>query len=319
VSKFIFYSQCTLTSISAEIAVFLNGLTTETIDRAIITFQEGVQSRKVLEPYFDSRNAQKLCSRIQQRFTEKSSTAISNVYEIPRFWANMAALVHSSNLSVIESYITRAYYMQGALNFHLWLIDIVQSAVESSSRHTWIDKLASDVQRAVNQSRTVDFDSAKYLPNLPSHRTYSYKPASFRYEQTEIISTTLSSILRLWLHFPSDELSLLQLSLINIVLSKSPSSVLFIDKVWEMYSTPFATVFNAWKGRASKGAVDKSLAAFQLQFQSHPFATPGSLEYCKLEYLLVLINEWMKINDLYHDSVPMVSRCQHSLSLKNLP
>jgi hypothetical protein len=125
-------------------------------------------------------------------------------------------------------------------------INIVQEAVSSSSSHTWIEKLARDVEIAFNGKRTTIFDSVKYLPNLTLHKTYTYKPKSFKYAQEEIVSTTLSSILRLWLHFPLDEASLLQLSLIDIVTSKSPSSIFFLDKIWEMYSTPFASVFNVW-------------------------------------------------------------------------
>jgi len=192
--------------------------------------------------------------------------------------------------------------MQGALNFHYWLIDIVQHAIESPSHHTWIEKLALDVQTAVNQKESVTFNSANYLPNLTFHKIYSYTPKPFRYDQTELIRSTISSILRLWLHFPSDEVSLLQLSLIDIITSKCPSSILFLDKIWEMYVTPFSTVFNIWNARTSKANIDKSLTKFRQQFISHPFATAGSLENRKLEYLKELIAEWMENNGLDSDA-----------------
>ena len=207
---------------------------------------------------------------------------MNNVYDIPKFWINLDGLKHSSNLNAIESCITRVYCMQGALSFHHWLVDIVQRAVGSTSRHTWIDKLAWDVQIAINGKQTTTFNSADYLPNLMFHREYTYKP-SFRYDQMELISSTVSSIVRLWLRFPSDQFSLLQLSLLDIVASNSPSSILLLDKVWEMYATPFATVFNVWNARMAKANIDKSLAEFQEQFYSHPFANTGSLEHRKLE------------------------------------
>ena len=306
-SKYASSSQSNLTAVLAEIAVFLDGLTIESIDRAIFAFKEGIKSRTALPADFDPRRAQLACSRIL-RLTDKNSTAINNVYEIPKFWINLDGLRHSSNLNVIESHITRAYCMQGASNFHWWLINIVQHAIESSSRNTWIDKLASKVQRAVILNQTVTFDSAEYLPNLIFNRTYCYKPGM------ETVSTTLSSILRHWLHFPSDELSLLQLSLIDIVVSKTPSSVLFLDKIWEMYCTPFSTVFNVWNGRSSKTNIAKSLAELQQRFVTHPFATAGSLEYRKLEYLSDLIAEWMGINGLDSDVPAMVRRHQGCLS-----
>ena len=261
-SEYFLHDWSNLTHFSAEIEVFLNGLTIESIDRAIFAFKKGIKSRTVLPVNFDPQHAQLACSRVLQ-MTEKSSTAMNNVYDIPNFWINLNGLMHSSNLNIIESCIMRAYCMQGALTFHQWLVDVVQRAIKSSLRHTWIDKLASDVQIAVNGKKTVAFDSVKYLPNLTFHKSYSYMPRSFRYQQTELVSTTLSSILRFWLHFPSDELSLLQLSLIDIVVSKSPSSVLFLDKIWEMYATPFSTVFNVWNTRTSKVNIDKSLAELQ--------------------------------------------------------
>jgi len=83
----------------------------ESIDRAIFAFKEGINSRTVLPANFDPRCAQLACSRIL-RLTEKSSTTMNNVYNIPKFWINLDGLGHSSNLNVIESYITRAYCMQ---------------------------------------------------------------------------------------------------------------------------------------------------------------------------------------------------------------
>jgi hypothetical protein len=290
--------------------VFLKGLTIESIDRAIFAFNEGIKSGTALPDHFDPKHAQLACSRVL-RLTEKNSMALTNVYDIPVFWSNLNGLMHSSNLNIIESCVTRAYCMQGALDFHLWLIDIVQRAVKSSSRHTWIQKLAFDVQIAVNQKQTVAFDSIKYLPKLKLPETYSYIPGPFRYNQTDIVSTTLSSILRLWLHFPSDELSLLQLSLIEILVSKSPSSVLFLDKIWEMYTTPFSTVFNVWKARSSKKNIDKSLAEFRQQFDSHPFATTSSLEHLKLKHLSNLFDEWMRINGLDSGMPAMVGRIRN--------
>ena len=248
---------------------------------------------------------------------------MNNVYDIPKFWVNLKALGHSSNLNIIESCITRAYCMQGALNFHLWLIDIVQHAVNvsssKSSGHSWIQSLARDVETAVSGRKTIAFNSLSYLPNLGFHRTYTYTPGPFRYDQSEIISTTLSSILRLWLHFPSDENSILQLSLIKILMSKSPASILFLDKIWEMYATPFSTVFNVWNGRASKESIQKSLANLQLQYDSHPFTMDGSSENRKLKDLSNIISEWMGINGLDPGTLTAtVSRLHDSFLLVTL-
>lgn len=251
--------------------------------------------------------------------TEKNSIALNNVYEIPKFWINLNGLTLSSNLNIIETCIMRAYCMQGALNFHYWLLDNVQHAVKSPSQHsTWIKKLASDVETAINLKRMVDFNSADYLPNLMFHKIYSYAPKPFRYDQTELLSSTVSSILRLWLLFPSDDASFLQLSLIEIVSSKSPSSILFLDKIWEMYVTPFSTVFNVWNMRSSKANIGRSLKEFEEQFLSHPFATTGSLEFKKLEYLRSLIAEWMENSGLDFNasaSVSTLSECSFSNNL----
>ena len=155
--------------------MFLNDLTIESIDRAILAFSEGIKLNTALPDQFNPRQAQLACYRVL-RLTEKTSIALNNVYDIPMFWINIDGLMHSSNISIVESRITRAYCMQGALNFHIWLIDIVQHAIESSSCRTWIKKLASDVWMAVNQKRTVVFDSIEYLPKLKLHKTCGSGP-----------------------------------------------------------------------------------------------------------------------------------------------
>ena len=83
-SEYTSFSQSNLTAILAEIAVFLDGLTIESIDRAIFAFKEGIKSRTALPADFDPRRAQLACSRIL-RLMEKNSTAINNVYEIQNF------------------------------------------------------------------------------------------------------------------------------------------------------------------------------------------------------------------------------------------
>ena len=102
--------------------------------------------------------------------------------------------------------------------------------------------------------------------------------------------------MRLWLHFPADEFSLVQLSIIDILSSKSPPSILFLDKLWETYKTPFGTVFKKWNTARSKYKIERELKAFEEEYSSHPFATPGSLEYKKLIYLDKLIHSWMENN-----------------------
>ena len=89
-------------------------------------------------------------------------------------------------------------------------------------------------------------------------------------------------------------LSLIQLSIIDIFRSNSRPSIMFLDNVWETYRAPFSTIFRKWDIRRSKPKLDAELEAFKTKFSSHPFATPGSLEFQKLKYLDRLIQDWMK-------------------------
>ena len=133
--------------------------------------------------------------------------------------------------------------MQGARHFHNWLLHVVPAAVERKSCTTWIDKLALDVGAAIERGQAVTFHSIDYLPRLDIPREYMVQATTFCFDQRDLIIATVSSILRHWLYFPTDDSSLVQLSLIDIVLSKSPSSILFLEAIWEMYKTPFSTVF----------------------------------------------------------------------------
>jgi hypothetical protein len=299
-----------ITILLAEIEVFLNRLTEDSIDHAITCFKDGLQSRKVLPSNFDSRNAHITCNRIL-RLTEKTSTARTIVCQIPSFWFNLDGLIQSSNLNMIEAKMTRVFCMQGAWRFHNWLLCVVPAAVDKKSGTGWIDDLAQDVRTTMEQGKSGVFCSASYLPELEIQREYTIPATPFRYDQREHVISNLSSILRHWLHFPADEASLIQLSLINIVVSKSSTSILFLDVIWEMYKTPFWTVFNdRWNVRTGKSKIILSLREFEKQFKPHSFATPGSIAHQKLEYLENVIQWWINDDGIDHDSnpAPMVSR-----------
>jgi hypothetical protein len=292
--------------LSAEIDVFLNQLTESTIDHAIDCFNDALLSREVLPRHFNTRNAHITCNRIMH-MTQKTSTARALIYKIPDFWSNLNGLLQSSNLNAIEASITRVFCMQGARHFHNWLLYVIPAAVDRKSRTTWIDQLAQDVDSAIERGQAVTFRSIDYLPRLDIPREYMVQATPFRFDQRDVVISNVSSILRQWLYFPTNDSSLVQLSLIDIMLSKSPASVLFLEAIWEMYKTPFSTVFNLrWQSR-SKKKIDDSLTAFQKRFDAHPFATPGSMAYRKLEYLGQLIQRWFKNNDLTTNPVDVVS------------
>jgi hypothetical protein len=281
----------------AEMEVFLNGLTDDSIDRAIACFRDGLHSRKVLNPHFDSQRAQLACHSILQ-MTERGSIAASLVCDIPKFWINLQGLVQSSNLNAMETTMTRVFCMQGALKFHFWLTDIIPAAISRISNPThkpklWIDKLATDVQSSIHNRASATFDSSQYLPKLAFPRVYKMERKPFKYKDPGLLDSVISSIIRCWLSFPEDQDSLAQLTLLDIVTSKSPISILFLDKIWEMYKTPFSTIFNKnWDVRRSKTKLTQALADFEEQFSLHSFATSGSLSYRKLEHLSKLIKEW---------------------------
>ena len=231
--------------------------------------------------------------------TERGSTATTAVRDIPIFWVNLNGLIHSSNLNAIESSITRVFCMQGALKFHHWLLEVVPAAVRRTSNVAhkstlWIDRLATNVRTAIGTGRGATFYSSDYL-SLLFPCEYTMKRQTFRFDETELLISIISSTLRCWLRFPTDEESLVQLTLVDIVSSKSPASILFLDPIWEMYQTPFSTVFNNnWDARRSKPKLTAALAKFEKEFALHPFAIVGSSSHHKLLYLSQLITQWME-------------------------
>jgi hypothetical protein len=310
------HCSCLLTYKLAEFDVFLNGLTDDSIDRAIACLQEGLSSRKDLISHFDSRRAQMTCHSILRR-TENGSTAMSLVCDIPKFWINLDALVQSSNLNALEATMTRVFCMQSALKFHFWLLEIISDSIRRISNpkylpKLWIDRLANDIRLSIRKGGGATFDSSDYLPNLAFTRQYKMGNKGFKFpgHDTSLLNSIISSTIRCWLSFPEDQVSLGQLTLLEIVTSKSPTSILFLDAIWEMYKTPFSTIFNKdWNVRRSKTRLNQALADFEKQFSSHPFATPGSLSYRKLEFLSELISQWIGLesNGLESDIAETVS------------
>jgi hypothetical protein len=297
----------------AEFKVFLNGLTDESIDRAMACFQEGLSTRKVLPSDFDTRRAQIACHSIL-RMTENGSTAIGTVCNIPKFWINLDALNQSSNLTTVETTMTRVFCMQGALKFHYWLLDIIPATIERTSNpdhqpKSWIDKLATDIRLSLFKGGVASFLSSNYLPNLPYPRSYTTTPKPLRYEDTKQLTSIISSTLRCWLHFPPEEESIAQLELLDILLANSSTSILFLDKIWGLYKDPFGTVFNNnWDIRRSKRKLTMALTKFKNEFALHPFAKTGSSSHVKLQDLSQLINQWMTYTGIVNsDNSEMVS------------
>ena len=276
----------------APLNSFLKGLTVDSIDKAIARFRDGLDTRRVLPIDFDPGRAQMACNRILD-LTVNGSIMMDDIRKVPKLWVNLEALAHNSNLNALESCITRVFCMQGALTLHRWLQEVVPQAVERSSRNTWIDKLVWDVDTAIYNKQSISFHSEDYIPNLTLPSTFIFLPKKFSYEHKEVLITIVTSIIKKWLQFPADELSLVQLSLIDEISSKSLPSVMFLDKIWEAYKTPFPTIFKKCEICRTKNKMDQELKAFYQEYAHHPFTTPGSLEYQKLEELEKLIQAWL--------------------------
>jgi hypothetical protein len=246
--------------------------------------------------------------------TEKGSTAMTTVSDIPKFWMNLNGLVQFSNLNSVESTITRVFCMQGALKFHYWLLDIIPAAIRRTSKPNhkpklWIDKLVTDVRSSIHKGGCTTFHSSHYLPNLNFQREYLMKPKPFKYDDTDQLTSVISSMLRLWLHFPADEDYLAQVTLLDIVTTIFPPCILFLDKIWEMYKTPFSTVFNYnWDIRRSKTKLTKALANFKNEITLHPFTSASSSSHDKLQTLSKVITKWMLFTGFDPNAAEMASR-----------
>jgi hypothetical protein len=314
-------SFANLNVLVVEFIGFLNGLNNDSIDRAIACVQEAIHSRKVLIPHFDPGRAHISCHSIL-RMTEKGSIAMGTVCNIPKFWVNLDGLVQASNLNSIESTITRVFCMQGALKFHYWLQNIIPTAIRRTSNpdhipKTWIDKLTTDVRSSISKGGSATFSSADYLPNLGFPLAYDMAPIPFQFDVTDQLISIISSILRMWLRFPAEIDYLAQVTLLDIFTTNSLPSILFLDRTWEMYKTPFSAVFNNnWNLRRSKRGLIKALESFRKEFSLHPFAKTDSLSQEKLLLLSELIRKWMHFSGVDSDTAELVSGIYNHLSVR---
>ena len=123
-----------------------------------------------------------------------------------------------------------------------------------------------------------------------------------------------SSILRFWLHFPDEEDYLVRPTLLDIVTTNFPPSILFLDKIWEMYRTPFSTIFNNnWDVWRSNTKLSKGLADFKKEFGIYPFTITSSSSHDKLETLSELIYKWMQFSGVDSNTAEIVSNNQSIL------
>ena len=233
------------------------------------------------------------------------------VSSIPKFWANLEGLVQSSSLNLIESTITRVFCMQGTLKFHYWLLDIIPAAIQRISKpnheaNSWIDLLVTDVRSSLRTGAT--FHSSDYL-KLNFSSSYTMKPQSFKFDDTEQLVSVVSSVLKRWLCFPSNEDYLARITLLHIVVTKFPPSILFLDKIWEMYDSPFSTLFNNdWAICRSKAKLTEALENFRDKLTAHPFTIAESSSRLKLDSLSGLIIKWMMVTGVDSNTAEMVSQ-----------
>ena len=168
--------------------------------------------------------------------------------------------------------------------------------------------LTTDVRSSIHESGVAKFSSSDYLPNLVFPHVYEMTPPPFKFDNTDQLTSIISSILRLWLRFPTENDYLAQVTLLDIVTTNSPPSILFLDKIWEMYKTPFSTIFsNKWDIRRSKRKLVNALESFKERFALHPFAKKDSPSYKKLLSLSKLIYKWTQMTGVDSDTVEMVS------------
>ena len=151
----------------------------------------------------------------------------------------------------------------------------------------------------LNKDRPSHFIQSIIYPDLIYHANTRSKQQPFI-----LIYVTLSSLMcpQFWDNGSTSPPMIPPLY--SFCLSKSPTSILFLE---EMYKTPFSTVFNLQWQSQSKKKINDSLTTFQKRFDAHPFATPGSMAYRKLEYLGQLIQRWFKNDDLTTNPVDVVS------------
>ena len=260
------------------------------------------------------------------RTTENGSVAENTVNNIPKFWINITGLAGSSNLTSVETIMTRVFSMEGSLKFHYWLLHIVPASMDRTSKPNhqpklWIDKLAADVQTSLLLGSSASFDSSYYLPDLPYHRTYTTTYSKTRpYQNQEKLASIMTSTIRFWLHFPTEKATIAQLVLLEIFLEHSLTSILFLDEIWEMYKDPFGTVLSHdWDIRRSNSRTAIELENFKKHFALHPFAIAGSSSYLKLQDLSDVINDWIKYTDaagvVHSNTSAMVSQINLAITI----
>ena len=279
-----------------KIDKFLDEISEEAILMAASDFDKSIgqirATSTVSQVLSTATSCQSLLNAIQT--SPSNSSTASLVANILKGFSSLESYAGSQ---MVEVQMARALVMFSAWNIFYWPDSIVRTSMlqEVHNPESWVDRLVSDVYRAIGHVGSgqpeVTFSSVNYLATINPPNEYIYRCARYRASwnaekvssQAYLLATT---IIRHWIGLPADGIWLARYAFLNTFLSMRHATyaMLYLNVVGDVYQNPKLCLLRGTEKSGKKNSQEQ-FSEFRNRIQQHPISNSDS-KLC--EYLILL-------------------------------
>ena len=272
-------------------------------------FESAMKAHKILKNACSTTGV--LCASIISAL-DNQKEAIETATALSEFWKNVPDFETYVLFQAVEGRVSRALLMLSCCKAYQWVTSITTAAVKyRTNQNCWVYQLVKDVETEWSyrncdsqHPREATFHSQTYLPSLasPSEAKVILRRLGMREDdQKELkLIQTVSSIIETWLQFPTSkdnkQNDKVRCSIISIITTYMPHSVLLLDAVWAMFVKPYQLLIHGRpKQRISSPHTATTLKLFDKTIRKHCLIDSSSIEHRLLAVLTEQMESWFRL------------------------
>ncbi|KAG6848987.1 hypothetical protein H0H93_012214 [Arthromyces matolae] len=221
---------------------------------------------------------------------------------LPLIWPSIDTFCQQLNVRQAEQRYGHALIMQATLAPHIWLenlvdsaLDVIQSQSKLPTSYNWIEHLVSDVDIICKQgqfSTHLSVDPRKYgLMGEKWKCTISQSYKNSHYDTQE----NTKAALKHWLNFPLSDIDLERTSFLLLIHRLHISTSIFLlDCVWDVFQSP-ALLADSTHRIAGSRTVNHALKSLAKKLAHHPLLDSTSPTAQSLQLLDKVFLSWENI------------------------
>jgi hypothetical protein len=213
-------------------------------------------------------------------------------------WKQIETLNNHTAMSGVEIRMSRALIMWSSWSLFTWVQGITHHSLTTGSYlagRSWVDRVTNTVIRILRSNVLQEtrpawsLSSTDYLPNIPAAIFCCKHSKLSKYATDNEIGQhaldIVTSAIRFWLNFPSDELHLFQFTFIDTVLNFGHHNLALLEEVWNVFQNPAKELLRGGRRRTKGMRMETVFAGFKERLIAHPISDIGSQQHACLQRL----------------------------------